>query len=164
MEATAPSRPGLINETTTDAAALLGDMHARLRIGDLVHRYALHVRNGEPGLCADLLARDIVFTIRERDPLAPPEQATTRAEIQGKDGVLAYITRSAGGAIRVFPIIHNLLIEVAGERATANCLMVSRTWPAGHEFIGQYEDSFRCEEGTWRFAARSFTMFRPAEG
>lgn len=144
------------------AAEAVAALEAQRQVANLVHRYALHIRNGEPAACASLLANDVTFTIRERDPRTPADQTTIRTSLSGREDVLAYICRSAGGEVRVLPIIHNLLIDVTGERATGNCLMVSRTWPVGHEFIGEYDDAFVRVDGGWLFAARTFTMFRQA--
>ncbi len=147
--------------TTPDLGERIRILEARAAIGDLIHRYALNIRSLQSAACADLFTNDGEFEIRDTDP-AGEAGYTTRAHNIGREAVLNYI----GGAqrkLRVFPMIRNLLIEVDGSTATSTCLMSSRTWPAGSEVFGEYQDSFREEVNGWRFTRRIFTMYkRPA--
>jgi hypothetical protein len=34
---------------------------------------------------------------------------------------------------------------------------------SGQTILGEYQDAFRREDGVWRFSARTYTIFRPAE-
>lgn len=151
-----------MNSDGSDQVHVTAVLDAQRQIADLVHRYAQCIRYGEPANSADLLADDVTFKVEERDPVDRLAAPRLRSENVGKQAVLASICRSAGGGVRVFPIIHNLLIEVDGDTATGNCLMESRTWPKGHEFIGEYHDSFRRIDGKWQFASRSFAIFKSA--
>lgn len=59
-------------------------------------------------------------------------------------------------------MIHNLLVKVESDTATASSLMIGRMWPGENDIMGEYADTFRCEDGTWKFSSRIFTNCRSA--
>ena len=132
------------------------DCHAA--IADLVHRYALNIRTGRGADCAALFTGDAVFEIREADP-ADLAAARVRKTLTGREAIRDYIAAAAGSGIVVCPLVHNLLIEVDGDEAQSNCIMTTRTWPGGHEMIGEYRDRYRYESA-WLFRSRVYTIFR----
>ena len=137
-------------------------MTDRDTIAELVHGYALAIRRGDPAAAAALFAGDGSFETREVDPRFPA--ASRRLSLsEGREAVARYVT-SATAAVRILPMIHNLMIEITGEVAGASSLMVGRLWPQGGEVIGEYADRFCREGGQWRFAARVYTIFREQEG
>lgn len=136
------------------------DLASRAAIADLVHAYALAIRRGRPADLEPLFAEDASFEVRYADPLAP-ERAEIASRAEGRAQVLASLARSTAG-VRMFPMIHNLLVEVAGESAAASSLLIARSWPNGAETMGDYEDRFRRDAGRWRFVSRVFTVCRPA--
>jgi hypothetical protein len=142
----------------------LDRIEARQAIADLVHGYALAIRRGEKAGAVGLFTDDGIFEVREFDPLVPGSLAV-RSRSEGIDAVAAYLAR-ATGSVRMLPMIHNLIVTLAddGATATATSLMVGRQWPGGDETIGDYADSFRCEDGRWRFSTRSYTIYRSASG
>ena len=118
----------------------------------------LHIRRGEPALCGALFTADGAFEMRQGDPRDPASvRQLHRAE--GRGEVIAYISASTSDR-RMFPMIHNLLIEVSGDVATASSLMVGRVWPDGGEVMGDYADSFRRSDEGWLFAERIYTICR----
>jgi hypothetical protein len=131
---------------------------ARGAIADLVHGYALAIRRGEATSCPAMFTADGSFEVREGDPRDP---ASTRrlALSEGRKAVGRYISASTA-RVRMLPMIHNLIVELDGDRATASSLMVGRAWPDGSEVIGEYADSFYREEGGWLFSSRIYTIFR----
>ena len=145
-----------------DLAAAGGESVARLEsraaITDLVHRYAYNIRAGNPVECEALFIEDAVFEIRETDPVNPAD-TRVRTSLTGRRAILDYIVQAAGSGVRVCPLIHNLLIELDGDTAESRCMMTTRSWPAGHEMIGEYCDSYRRESG-WRFASRVYTIYK----
>ncbi|MCE7796663.1 nuclear transport factor 2 family protein [Sphingobium sufflavum] len=143
----------------SDLATRIRLLEARGAIADLVHRYALHIRARQPEACDALFTPDGEFLIRDTDPGAPTD-FTTRARSVGRDAIRAYVMGSTRAGFHVFPMIRNLLIDVDGDTATATSLMSSRTWPAGAEVFGEYQDSFREEAGVWLFSKRIFTIYR----
>lgn len=129
----------------------------RAAIADLVHGYALHIRRGEPQHAADLFAQDGIFEVREMNPLEPVS-LKLRSRTVGRAQVETYIS-GATAAARMVPMIHNLMVELAGDRATASSLMIGRIWPSAREVVGEYADSFRREDGRWMFAERIYTIW-----
>lgn len=130
----------------------------RAAVSDLVHRYALHIRQGDPGAAAALFTADGAFEVRDIDPAAPDSLAV-RNRAEGHDAVAAYVAKATSSA-RMVPMIHNLIVELDGDRATASSLMVGRIWPTSREVIGEYADSFRRESGHWLFSERIYTIWR----
>ncbi len=129
----------------------------RAAIVDLVHAYALHIRRGEPMCAAALFAEDGAFEVREADPL-DSASLKVRSRVEGREHVETYITGSTASA-RMVPMIHNLLVQLAGDRATASSLMIGRIWPSPREVFGEYADSFRRVGGVWRFSERIYTIW-----
>ncbi|MET0363898.1 MAG: nuclear transport factor 2 family protein [Sphingobium sp.] len=134
-------------------------LEARAAIADLIHAYALNIRRGEPEHCAALFTQDASFAIRDT---AGPDavEVTERAHPIGRAAVMDYVIGSTRSGFRVVPTIRNILVTVDGRTATATSLMSSRTWPAGADVFGEYQDSFREEDGQWLFCARIFTLYR----
>jgi SnoaL-like domain len=129
---------------------------ARAAIADLVHTYALYIRAGNGAECAKLFTPEAVFEVREA-PLGGRGAARSRSRVTGHDSISSYLARASGSETQVCPLIHNLLIRVAGREATSSCIMTSFVWPSGQQFIGEYEDSYK-HETTWLFTSRVFTM------
>jgi len=130
-------------------------LEARAAIADLVHTYALNIRRGNGADCAALFTEDAVFEIGDA-MLDGRNPVQVRTSLKGRDVIRAYLVRAAGSGVRVYPMIHNLLIEVEGWRATSSCLMTGRV-SKGQGVFGEYRDSFQFDKG-WRFSARVFTI------
>lgn len=129
---------------------------ARAAIADLIHLYALNVRNGKGADCAQLFTDDAVFEVREA-PVGNPAAARTRSRLEGREAIAAYVGRTATPESRVCPLIQNLLIEVNGRESSSTCVMISLVWSTGRQLIGEYHDSF-CFDTSWRFTSRVFTI------
>lgn len=138
-----------------DNAALF----SRASIADLVHRYAFNIRRQRGRENIALFTDDAEFIVRNAVP-TDLAAAQVRTHVVGRDAIADYIARSAGSGILVCPIIHNLLIEVESDSGSSSCLMTTRSWPAGHELIGEYQDSFRRDGEAWRFSKRIYTIFQ----
>lgn len=150
--------PVTIRSEEPNVAASLELLAAKAEIADLVHTYALHIRARRPERCGELFTDDGCFEVIEADPLDPgADRRMFRAE--GREAVIASVGRSAATA-RVFPAIHNLIVEVDGDAARATSLMLATVFPGGGETIGEYADEFRRESGHWRFSARTYTLYR----
>jgi hypothetical protein len=131
----------------------------RAEITDLVHRYALYVRQGHGAACGNLFTQDAIYDICEVAASSPRNLPTHRNRIEGRPAIAEYIAQAGSGSVRICPLIHNILVEIEGDTATGTAMLESRTWPAGHEFIGEYQDTFRREEVRWLFASRTFTLY-----
>ncbi|MEO7247712.1 MAG: nuclear transport factor 2 family protein [Novosphingobium sp.] len=130
----------------------------KAELADLVHTYALNIRSRQPKLNARLFTSDASFEVREADPMRPESLKVTR-RAEGVAEVMASIT-GATTTHRVFPAIHNLIVTLHGDRASATSLMISTVFPGLGETLGEYEDHFRREGGSWRFSARTYTIYR----
>lgn len=135
-------------------------LQSRVEIADLVHRYAFNVRTGKGLDCASLFIPDAEFEIREMNPQDPDSQRT-RQRLVGRDAIVDYIVKSTSHGILVCPLIHNLLVEVEGDHARGHCMMTTRSWPAGYELVGEYQDSFRFQS-RWLFESRLYTIYLSA--
>ena len=137
-------------------SALPGLIESRAAIADLVHRYALNIRNGDGAACAELMTDDVEFIVREMDPRNRGE-VTVNSHSVGREQTLEHIARPLSG-IALCPLIHNLLIELDGREARSTSVMENRTFPAAYAVFGEYHDTFRFDD-CWRFSKRVFTKF-----
>jgi hypothetical protein len=143
----------------TCLAAMIDDSTiARGAIADLVHGYALAIRRGEASRCPEMFTANGTFEVREGDP-RDPASVRRLSLAEGRDALGRYLAASTS-QVRMLPMIHNLIVELDGDRATASSLMVGRVWPDGGEVIGEYADCFDCKGGRWRFASRVYTIYR----
>lgn len=133
------------------------DLADRAAVEDLVHTYALHIRNRQPERVAELFAPDAVFEVRAGDPL-DPASVTLRKRSEGVAEIVASVSGSTGSH-RVFPAIHNLLVTLDGDRATASSLMIATIFPGAKETLGEYADSFVRTADGWRFSQRIYTIW-----
>lgn len=139
-----------------DPSDALRQLQDRAAIADVVHTYALNIRDGAGAACADLFVQDAVFEMFDSDPvdLSP----RLRARIEGRDAIIAHIAGASKAGARVCPMIHNLTIRIDGDVAESACTMNAITIPGGHELIGAYRDRFRYDVDAWRFTARAHTI------
>ena len=135
------------------------DILDRQAIADLVHTYAKHVRDGTAAQCGGLFTGDGIFEVRERNPHDPASDRRL-FRIDGEAAIEAFIGENTAGATRICPLIHNLLIALDGDSASASCVMEGRTVPPGDDFLGEYDDALRRTPGGWRFARRTYTFLR----
>lgn len=135
---------------------ILARLESRAAISDLIHRYALNIRNGYPAECAGLFTDDAVFEVRQGDLVDRAVSNVTSRSV-GRKEIIESVSRSTAQA-RVCPLIQNLLIDVRGRTATSNCMMVARVLDKGFALLGEYRDSFR-QEDVWRFSERIYTIF-----
>jgi len=130
----------------------------RAAISGLVLRYAALVRDRNGGDCGNLFVDDAVYEIREIDPVQPDMESRLRNRLEGSAVIADYVRQSATGPVRVYPLIHNLLVELEDVGATASCLMTTRTLPPGNEVFGRYDDVFAFRNDRWLFASRTYTI------
>lgn len=138
----------------------LTELSDRAEIADLVHTYALHIRNREPEKVSALFTPEAVFEVRDADPL-DPVSLKLRSRSEGVDRIVASVSGSTGGN-RVFPAIHNLLVTLDGDRASATSLMIATICPGAKETLGEYHDRFERTEDGWRFSERLYTIYMSA--
>lgn len=141
-------------EGLLDRIALI---EAKAAIADVVHGYAHAIRHGRGADAAALFMKDGTFEMR--DGLPGRQDFQLRNRLEGRVAVQRYLTQEGGPATAIIcPMIHNLIIDVAGSTARASSVMMGQVLGSSHSILGEYEDSFRFD-GTWLFAARIYTIF-----
>jgi SnoaL-like domain len=133
----------------------------RLACADLVHKYALAVRRDRPEDLPALFAPGGWFEIRDGHPSRGAGEVRRRLETP--EALLAYLTEGKGRPHPV-PLIHNLLVEVTGDTASASSVMEAQVFGTEHRVFGEYADTFRRVGGEWKFASRTFTIFGGVNG
>lgn len=129
---------------------------------DLVHRYASLIRGGQGAACADLFAEDATYAVLEVDASKPGNSPVLRRELVGRAAIREFLVSTGTHGIRLCPLIHNLIVTLGDDEASSECVMESRTWPPGHESIGEYSDAYRRIDGLWLFQSRRFVVYGPA--
>ena len=132
---------------------------SRIAIAELIHTYARCIRYDRPDQVGALFTADGTFELREGHPDKP--EFTVKYRLDGRESVHAQMAQNKGSAHPV-PLIHNLIVAVDGDHATATCVMEGRIYGSGHGITGEYHDIFRRGGGKWLFAARIFTIFTGA--
>jgi len=137
----------------------LDEAESRQAIAELIHAYARFIRRDEPDQVHTLFTADGTFELREGHP--DKAEFDVKYRLEGRESVRAQMSHNKGNAHPV-PLIHNLIVEIDGDGATATCVMEGKIYGTSHGIFGEYRDRFRREHGKWRFAARIFTLFRGA--
>lgn len=156
---------GMSGETDipADLAARIDWLESRAQIEDLVHRYTECVRDRREGEVAGLMAADAWVELHHGDAL-DPDSTTLHERFAGKEAILGSFQQVAGNDAVVWPMIHNLRIEIEGDTARSRCVMASSVRPHGFQYVGEYHDTFRREHGRWLFASRIFRGVGAMEG
>jgi hypothetical protein len=138
-----------LNKTLEERIQELAD---REEIRDLAATYAHRVAHGLAN--ADLFADDGAYI--NRRSLEDPG-----TEIRGRKALDAHFIARPGSAGTAMPMIHNHLIAINGDEATAVCSIELRVSDRGNSVIasGYYQDRLRREHGRWKFVMRDVTFF-----
>ena len=138
-------------------------IESRQQIADLVHRYTECVRDRTESEVANLMTDDAWVEIHHGDAFAPGE-TVLKDRFEGREGILGSFKSVAGLDAVVWPMIHNLRIELEGDHASSRCVMASSVRPHGMQFIGEYHDTFRRTGGKWLFTSRVFIGIGDMDG
>lgn len=146
-----------------DLSARIAAIEAQTAIADLIYRHAELVRSGLLHEATGLFTDDAAFEILHFDPDRPGE-TILRHRIEGASAITGSKDDIAGQSAKLWPMIHNLRIGLDGDRASSTCVSMAAIWPHGTDTIGEYRDTFRKEDGVWRFASRAFVVFGRSDG
>lgn len=136
----------------------LEKLESEREITDLVHRYTEYIRMRTPAKCASLMTDDAWVELHHSDAMAP-ETSEQHERFSGKAQIMESYTAVAGEDTVVWPMIHNLRIELDGDTASSRCVMASILKPLGEQHIGEYRDTYRRENGRWLFSSRRFVGY-----
>ena len=125
-------------------------------ITDLVHAYAQAVRREEAERAAGLFVPAGTFELRDGHP--DRSEFTVRQHFESSKALLDYL-REGKWKPHPIPLIHNVMVELDGDTATANSMMAAPIYGTDHEILGEYRDSFVRTDGRWLFSARIFTLY-----
>jgi hypothetical protein len=134
----------------------LARIEAHIAIADLVHGYARAVRREDYESIPALFAPSGTFEVRSGAP--DRAEYTARQRFETPEALAAFLLEGKGRSHPV-PLIHNLMIEVIGDTARANAMMVASITGTNKQVTGEYHDSFVRLDGRWLFDARIYTIF-----
>jgi len=128
------------------------ELQDREEIRELISTYAHRVAHGES--IADLFTEDGVWTMRT-SPNGKIEEVSGMKELKAKLGARHDLPEHP------MPMIHNYLISIHGDEATGINSNELRITNDGKSIIasGYYEDTYRRENGWWKFVRRDTTFF-----
>jgi hypothetical protein len=132
-----------------------------VEIEQLLYRYCLAVDQGAP--------EDVAALFSEAAVLVPAY--TGEAPAKGRAAVLAWYVayqKNARGAVdHLRHMVTNPVIEVDGERASAECYLtassLSKTSGKARQVSGAYKDRLVRENGRWLFAERQIHVYYATE-
>jgi SnoaL-like domain len=124
----------------------------REEIRDLIAIYAHRVAHGLAN--ADLFTDDGAYI--NRRALDSPGTV-----VRGRKELDAHFIARPGGAGTAMPMIHNSIIAIHKDEASAICSIELRVSDSGTSTIasGYYQDRLRREDGHWKFVVRDVTFF-----
>lgn len=134
----------------------LESIEAKLAIADLVHDYARAIRHNATEDIEGMFAPDAFFEIRAGHPSSGA--FTVQNRLEGAQAIGAFMMMGKGRPHPV-PLIHNLVIALDGDRASALCAMEAQVFGTSERIIGEYRDSFLRIAGKWKFASRIYTTY-----
>jgi hypothetical protein len=137
----------------TDLAARLDQLEARNAISEVIYRYAHCVRTGDMGI-VDLFTKDATFTVMQLVGRGEPTRMSHISTPAEFEKFYANVTSHGDRA----PLVHNLIIDVQGDRANSYCMMSGARYDGSAQFLGYYNDTFRRED-KWRFTSRVYTVY-----
>lgn len=148
-----------MSNETLSLAERIDRLESRDAIADLIHGYARFIRYDEPERVGELFTPDAFFEIRDGHPDRP--EHAVRGRHEGAAGIAAYLAPSKGKPHPI-PLLHNIIVELDGDRATASSVMEAQIYGGTHTVFGEYRDTFQRLDGRWYFASRIYTIFRGA--
>jgi hypothetical protein len=143
--------------------ARIGALESREAIAGMIYRYTESIRLGRANEVLEFMAEDAVVELRHADP-DDPARTELVARFVGHDEIRHSFADQAGAGARVWPMIHNLRIELDGDRASTVCVLESAVWPVGQQFVGEYRDTWARRDGNWMITSRCHIGFGDTAG
>lgn len=134
-------------------------VESKLAIADLVYDYTRAIRHNANEDIEGMFAPDGTFEVRGGHPSQPEYEVQQRFNSAREVG--EFMMKGKGHPHPV-PLVHNLMIEVDGDRASGICAMEGQVYGTDNKIIGEYRDSYVRLNGKWKFASRTYTMYTAA--
>lgn len=149
----------MAQDNAASLAERIDRLESREAIADLIHGYARFIRYDQPERVAELFTPDGFFEVRDGYPDKPEFEVRDRYE--GRAGITAHLAPNKGKPHPI-PLLHNIIIEIDGDTATANSVMEAQIYGGTHKVFGEYRDTCNRVDGRWYFTSRTYTIFRGA--
>lgn len=122
------------------------ELEDREAIKELTARYCAHIARADAEAAANLFTDDGVLDMSD----------SGFKPVRGREALLNFYRASVREPEAALPFIHNHVIELSGDYARGTCAIEARFARNGESITaaGYYEDKYRRERGTWRFAER----------
>ncbi len=120
------------------------EISARLGILELTSRYTDAIVREDIEACRDCWTEDAAWHVAGN-------------HLRGRDEIIAFYQKQTGGWPHVRHLAHNPILRIKGQKAEGRWQITETLCaPDGSSmlFLGVYEDTYACEDGTWRFAER----------
>lgn len=140
----------------TELERRIDRLESESAVARLVHAYAQAVRREEVERIADMFIPAGIFEVRGGHP--DRAEFTVRQRFETPAELVAFLLEGKGKPHPV-PLLHNMMIDVDGDTATANSMMAAPIYGTDHEVFGEYHDSFIRTEGRWLFSRRIYTIY-----
>jgi hypothetical protein len=128
------------------------ELLVRKAISELRSKYCWYVSRGDYERVVELYTPDGIFDFA---------MDGKRVSVQGTAALRDALARTTYPGV-VFPMVHNEISFVDGDKAHGVCSMEAKcTNPQLPTFSGYYHDKFRVHEGQWRFTERRFYRYFP---
>jgi ketosteroid isomerase-like protein len=138
-------------------------LESREAITALIYRYTEAIRHGRPADILEMMAEDAVVELHHANP-DDPDASELVTRFAGHDEIRHSFANQAGPGARIWPMIHNLRIDLDGDRASSICVLESAVWPVGKQFVGEYRDTWARHDGIWKITARRHIGFGDTAG
>ncbi len=141
---------------TSESSIENQELAAKAKIATLLFNYARAIRNGDADAAIAMFTDDAVFEIRDA-ALDEPNGYRVRQKLSGRSEIMAYLKQGSMASVRIFPLIHNPIVNILRTQATRHSMMTAWILPAGKQLIGEYNDQYHWN-GTWLFSGRTYTI------
>lgn len=126
----------------------------RFAVTDALSHYSMGISEGRPKDAVALFTEDGAFELRVKEATG----YSVRFRLEGKPALMNGIANQVNSGANPCPMLHNVLVEIDGDRAFASALMETAMAGQTTRVVGVYNDTLVREGGRWLFRERVFTI------